>query len=285
MVFEVAIIGAGLGGPALALELLENADVHCTIYELRDEGFEQGQHISLAPNALRIMKHLGVFEKLQNIGNSYEELHLRNAKGSLIAAFNNGKESEYGFSAMRIHRRHVQQVLVEECLARGVKIVSNMKLESIIEDSREKNVQLSFSNGQTTRADFVAGADGLHSVVRGYVAPGSKEIWAGMLGVTGYLQKDKLHSSVDHIQLPAHFIGKNGFIAIMPSDRSGNEIGFFNTMDFPKERSREEWTRLFKDKDAIRRILKGIYATDQGWCDLVDAMCTSAADDTLCSWP
>lgn len=285
MVFEVAIIGAGLGGPALALELLGVPNVNCTIYEMRPEGFEQGQHISLAPNALRVTEHIGIFKKLEGIGNSYEELHFRNARASPIATFHNGKKSDYGYAAMRIHRRHVQQTLVEECLTKKIKIVSGMKLKSIHEERETTKVQITFENGQTALADFVAGVDGLHSVARKYVAPGGKDVWAGMLGVTGYLQKSKLHSSVHQISLPSHFIGQNGFIAIMPSDRSGDEIGFFSTMDFPKERSRTEWTELFNDKKAIRSILKEMYTKDHGWCDLVDSMCTIAEDDTLCSWP
>jgi 2-polyprenyl-6-methoxyphenol hydroxylase-like FAD-dependent oxidoreductase len=284
MVFEVAIVGAGIGGPALALELLNVPGVKCTIYEMR-EGFEEGQHISLAPNSLRIMEHIGVLEALRAIGNSYEELHLRNAQGSILATFNNGHEAEYGYKAMRIHRRHVQRILVEQCQAKGVEIMSNMKLTTIEEPASGSKVDLVFENGQIAKADLVVGADGLHSRVRSYVSPGAKEDWARMLGVTGYLSRDKLGSSASRIQLPSHFIGQNGFIAIMPSDRSGDEIGFFSTMEFPEERSRQEWTKLFHDKDAIRKILTDTYSKDKGWCDIAQTTCLSADRETLCSWP
>ena len=285
MALQVAIIGAGLGGPALALELLDLPNVTCTIYELRPEGYEQGQHISLAPNAMRVMANIGVLEKLQAIGNTYEELHLRNAKGARIATFNNGSKDKYGFSAMRIHRRHVQQVLIEECKAKGVEICHGMKLKSIREQHDRGQVDMTFENGQTVQADFVVGADGLHSVVRSHVVADSSSVSAHMLGVTGYLQKKNLHSSVDRIGLPSHFIGHNGFIAIMPSDVSGNEIGFFSTMDFKEDRSRAEWDMLFNNKEAVRAILRERFCVAQGWSELADSMCATAEAETLCSWP
>ncbi|KAK5051018.1 hypothetical protein LTR84_003577 [Exophiala bonariae] len=285
MVFEVAIIGAGLGGPALALELLEVPNVKCTIYELRGEGYEQGQHISLAPNALRVLENIGILEKLQKMGNSYEDLHLRNASGAQIVTFHNGNKDGYGFSAMRIHRHHVQRVLIEACQAKGVSIRHGMKIQGISEDSSSDEVELTFANGETAYASFVVGADGLHSIVREHVVKESTSIYAHMIGVTGYLQKRQLHPSANSIGLPSHFIGHNGFIAIMPSDVSGNEIGFFSTMDFGEERSKQEWDELFKNKDAIRSILRERFCKENGWCELVDSLCKSVGSDTLCSWP
>ena len=132
--------------------------ISSTIYELRQEGFEQGQHISLAPNALRILNNLGVLEKLRAIGNSYEELHFRNSRGGIIGTFHNGNENDYGFEAMRIHRRHVQQILVEECLAQGINIRNGMKLTSIHEGG--DIAELTFENGETAQAQLVVGADG-----------------------------------------------------------------------------------------------------------------------------
>lgn len=285
MAFEVAIIGAGLGGPALALELLDVPTVKCTIYELRGEGYEQGQHISLAPNALRVMQHIGILEKLQKIGNSYEDLHLRNAGGGRIVTFHNGNKGDYGFAAMRIHRRDVQRVLIEECQAKGISIRHGMKIQSISEDSPDGKVKMRFANGETAQANFVVGADGLHSIVRENIVKGSASFYAHMIGITGYLQKDQLHPSVNSIELPSHFIGHNGFIAIMPSDVSGNEVGFFSTMDFSDEKSRQEWDELFKNKDAIRSIISERFCKENSWCELTDSLCKTAGSDTLCSWP
>ncbi|KIX01300.1 uncharacterized protein Z518_09025 [Rhinocladiella mackenziei CBS 650.93] len=285
MPLQIAIIGAGLGGPALALELLKVPGITCTIYELRPEGYEQGQHISLAPNAMRIMKHIGVIEKLNAIGHTYEALHLCNAKGARIATFHNGHEKEYGFGAMRVHRRYVQQVLIEECKAKGVEIRHGMKLKEIREYEAKRTVEMIFTSGQTAQADFIVGVDGLHSAVRDYLAPNVEPVYAKMLGVTGFLHRNRLHSSAGRIGLPAHFIGPNAFIAIMPSDVWGNDIGFFSTMDFNEEKSREDWDKLFHDKDAIRAILRELFSTEKGWSDLVAELCDTAEEESLCSWP
>lgn len=289
MTFHIAIVGAGLAGPALALELLRYPGITTKIYELRPEGYEQGQHISLAPNALRVLKNIGVYEKLTAIGNSYEELHLRNSSGGYIATFHNGHKRDYGFAAMRIHRWHVQQVLCDEAIARGIEIVHGMKLKTITEEKSTgkagAQVQMLFDNGQSATADMVVGTDGLHSVVRQYVQPGSDSIYAHMLGVTGFLERKDLYRQGDGVELPSHFIGRNGFLAVMPSDLSGDEIGFFSTMEFPDEKSRDEWNRLFHDKDAIRAILRDRFSSEKGWAPLIDSISKTAPNETLCTWP
>lgn len=285
MTFEVAIIGAGLGGPALALEILGIPGVTCTIYEVRPEGYEQGQHISLAPNALRVMDHIGVLKKLEAIGNTYEQLHFRNAHGARLATVYVGEKKKYGYGAMRIHRRHVQQVLVEECNAKGVLIRHGMKLAKIREDETKGQVIMTFANGETAQANIVVGIDGLHSVVREHIVNNSQSVYADMLGVTGILIKDQVRSAAKHFELPSHFIGHNGFIAIMPSDVSGDELGIFSTMDFTEHKSREEWDELSRDKDAVRAILRDRFSREHGWCELVDLVCQKAEADSLCTWP
>ncbi|OQU95010.1 FAD binding domain-containing protein [Cladophialophora immunda] len=285
MTIEVAIIGAGLGGPGLALELLNVPGVTCTVYELRGEGYEEGQHISLAPNALRVMKNIGVFEKLEAIGNTYEKLYFRNAAGAVVAAFNVGDKERYGFGAMRIHRRFVQEVLVEECKAKGIKIQHNMKLLKVHEEESKGKVTMTFANGQTAHADFVAGVDGLHSAVRKHVVANSRSVYAGMMGVTAILRRDQVRAAAKKIELPSHFIGHTGFIAIMPSDVSGEELGVFSTMDFKEEKSREEWERLSEDKVAVRALLKERFSKEQGWCELVDLVCNVSPNDTMFVWP
>jgi 2-polyprenyl-6-methoxyphenol hydroxylase-like FAD-dependent oxidoreductase len=267
----------------LALALLKVEGVSCTIYELRQDGFEQGQHISLAPNALRVLNNLGVLEKIQAIGNSYEELHFRNAQGGMIATFHNGNENDYGFKAMRIHRRHVQQILVEECLAQCINIRKGMKLISIQEG--KDFAELSFENGETAQAHLVVGADGLHSSVREHVLPQSGSVYARMLGVTGFLDKKDLHPSIAEIALPSHFVGQNGFIAVMPSNKSGEEIGVFSTMPFLEDRSRHEWKELFHDKESIRSILTDTFSKGNGWHETVVSITKTLKSDTLCTWP
>ncbi|KAF2163791.1 hypothetical protein M409DRAFT_37178 [Zasmidium cellare ATCC 36951] len=284
----MAIIGSGLGGTLLALQLLQSQNPTHTpvIYESRPEGYPQGQHISLAPNAMRILSHIpGLIPKLQNLGFEYEKLHFRNSNGGRIATFDNGGVDAYGFPAMRIHRRALLEVLTGVCEEKGVEIWYNMKLEGIQEEGQEGRVKMRFQGGEEAEADFVVGVDGLHSVVREYVAPNSASSYAGMLGVTGYLPREKLHSSVKDIELPSHFVGKTGFMAIMPSSASGDEVGFFSTMEHAETKTREEWDGLFHDKEAIRRILLERFGRRDGWCELVGQMCETAEEESLCSWP
>ena len=256
-----------------------------TIFELRPEGYEQGQHISLAPNALRVMQHIGVFEKLKATGYSYKELHGSNAQGARIATFFNGSEKLYGYKAMRIHRRDVQRILTEEVESQGFEIRHGMKLASIRETGAADKVELTFQNGQTAQADFVIGSDGLNSVVRKHIAPKSESIYTHMLGITGFLPREALHPSVKDMELPVHFIGRSGFIAVMSSEVAGQEIGFFSTIDFPEEHTREEWNELLRDKDKIRTIIQERFCEEMDWNQVVDSLGRTAEAKSLYTWP
>ena len=268
----------------LALALKKVEGISTTIFELRPEGFEQGQHISLGPNALRVMDHVGVMEKLKAIGYSYEQLHFTNTQGSRIATLFNGNEQLYGYKAMRIHRREVQRVLMEEVEAQKIEIRWGMRLTSL-RDTEDDKVELGFQNGQSAQADFVIGTDGLHSAIRKHLAPGSEPVYAHMLGITGSLPRESLDPSVHDMALPSHFLGRNGFMAVMPSDVTGNQIGFFSTMDFNEQHTREEWNRLFGDKDKIRALLQERFCAEKGWNRVVDSICKTADANNLCSWP
>jgi len=66
---------------------------------------------------------------------------------------------------------------------------------------------------------------------------------------------------------------------------SGNEIGFFVTMDRERKMSRAEAERLYHDKDAIRSMLTERFNADNGWCPLIDTICRTADPKTIFTWP
>ncbi len=66
---EVAIIGAGVGGLALAVALQHNPNLNVNVYERATELQEIGALVGVAPNGLRTLEKLGVLEVLdENAG-------------------------------------------------------------------------------------------------------------------------------------------------------------------------------------------------------------------------
>ena len=66
LVSDVAIIGGGLGGCALALALTAR-DIPITIYESRGPGADTlTSGVVLTPNGLHVLERLGVFDRIKD---------------------------------------------------------------------------------------------------------------------------------------------------------------------------------------------------------------------------
>lgn len=64
MPLDVAIIGGGVGGLALAAALQHNPNLRVNVYERAKEMKEIGAVIGVAPNGLRTLEKLGVDDVL-----------------------------------------------------------------------------------------------------------------------------------------------------------------------------------------------------------------------------
>ena len=207
---------------------------------------------------------------------------MSNGRGGRLATFLNGSEKFYNFPALRIHRSRVRDVLLEEVKAQGIEVHYEMRLASVDKET-ETSVSVRFTNGRTVKADFVIGTDGVHSKTRQYIHPSAESHYSGLIGITGSLQRQQLHKSSHETYLPNMFFGQTGFMAVMPSNVTGTDIGFFTTMEYPSH-SKDEWDDFDKDKERLRNILTERHCDGTG-TDLVSDMCEKVPGDSLNVWP
>jgi hypothetical protein len=59
----------------------------------------------LSPNALRILDDMGVYERIQNKGFSFEALTFKNENGETTGKYFFGCEKLYGYQGLRIYRK------------------------------------------------------------------------------------------------------------------------------------------------------------------------------------
>lgn len=224
-------------------------------------------NIALAPNAVRVLQHIGVYDDLRAEGFSYEQLQISNAKSQRLGRLWHGSRKHYNYQCLRIHRATVQQALLKEVKAQGIPIVFSKQLVGLKEG--KESVELTFSDNSTASASFVIGADGVHSNVRNLIMD-TKIGYSGFMGIIGMHQKrNKLHESVKNVILPQFIFGKTGFVALMPSNYDGTEVDFFSTMPYPAH-TRKEWEDLGNNKDKLREILVGRFGTE--WQEFVTNM-------------
>lgn len=236
--------------------------ISCTVYERQAGVEERGVNIALAPNAVRVLQHIGVYHTLRAQGCTYEKLAVSNSRGQELGSLLHGSEKHYDYSALRVHRAKVQKALLDKARTQGIAINFDMKLTDLAEDAT--GVLLTFANGETTTADFAVGADDVYSKVRRHVVPECELEYSGFMGIIAMnVYRHKLRGeSAKTTHFPNFCYGQTGFVAMMPASVDGTELDFFSTMPAPV-RSRSEWDELAQDPDALREIVRERFGT--GW--------------------
>src|SRR3954463_7042133 len=109
---EIAIIGGGVAGLSLALNLHRHG-VACRVYERAPEIKELGVGITLLPHAMREFSALGLADTLLKAGIENRESHFYNRFGQLIYKEERGKFAGYPFPEVGIHRGKLHVLIYE----------------------------------------------------------------------------------------------------------------------------------------------------------------------------
>jgi salicylate hydroxylase/6-hydroxynicotinate 3-monooxygenase len=161
---SIAVVGAGIGGLAAA-SLLKRAGHDVQVYEQVRRFARVGAGIQMAPNAVKVLRRLGVEERLRQVG-FRSELALSREwdSGKVTSELGLGEEVEKKFGApyLFLHRAELHAA-IESAVPADI-VHFDMKLVGL--DQNAQAVALTFADGARIRADAVIGADGVHSLVR-----------------------------------------------------------------------------------------------------------------------
>jgi flavin-dependent dehydrogenase len=159
---SVAVIGAGMGGLAVAAALrLAGAEV--TVYEQAARFQRIGAGIQMMPNSMKVLARIGVADVLrQRSFWPYSHLNRAGGTGEVMRELPM-PESLFGAPYLCMHRGDLHRALAS-VLPDGV-IRLGRKLTGL-DQARGPRVRLSFADGPAVTADAVVGADGIHSRVR-----------------------------------------------------------------------------------------------------------------------
>lgn len=181
----IAIVGAGIGGATLAAALARHG-VAFTLYEQAANFTRVGAGIQLTPNLINVLNGIGVGERLREFAFRPRYWRSRDAKTADItfeielgAAF----EARYGTSYLVAHRADLHRVMSEPVPLERVRF--GKKLVALDRDGSA--TLLSFTDGSQVAADFVIGADGVHSVVRAHLLGAEKPRYTGNIAYRSVL--------------------------------------------------------------------------------------------------
>jgi 2-polyprenyl-6-methoxyphenol hydroxylase-like FAD-dependent oxidoreductase len=253
---RVVIVGAGIGGLTLALEL-HAASVPCVILEAAPELRELGVGINLLPHATRSLARLGLLDALGAVAVTTRESVFYTRHGQLIYREPAGQAAGYAWPQFSVHRGDLQRVLtaaVHERLGDDIIRLGHRAVD-FTQDDRRAAVTVEHDDGSrsTATGDVVVGADGVHSALRRHLHPAdSGTRYTGCMMWRGTTVHPPFLSGGSMVR--AGWLATGKLVAYPIRDRvdaAGNQlINWLAEVNGP-ERAQRDWTRRGQVADFI----------------------------------
>lgn len=167
----VVIIGAGIGGLTLAA-ICRQVKLPCIVLERTEELTPLGAGISLAPNALRVLEQLGIYQHVRKHGQPLRKMLVHYDTERWREMDFTGLEDKFDYPVYSIERATLHGLLLDA--AGGKEAVTwGSKVTDIIDDKAASHVVVRTADGRQFSCDIAVGADGIRSVTRRILARNS----------------------------------------------------------------------------------------------------------------
>jgi len=177
---RILIAGGGIGGLSAALALAQ-AGTPVQVLEQTAEFSAAGAGIQLGPNAVHVLRALGVADALAPSAVAPEGVHLidgRAGQGLATVPLGPMAEMRYGAPYWVVHRADLQRVLLDAVRANdNVAITQPFRVMSCATEG--ERVHVKSEAGGTAAGGALIGADGIRSKVRMHIGAASEPIWSG----------------------------------------------------------------------------------------------------------
>ncbi|GAA4601964.1 2-polyprenyl-6-methoxyphenol hydroxylase-like FAD-dependent oxidoreductase [Actinoplanes octamycinicus] len=163
---KVLVVGAGIAGAAAAIRLATGG-VAVDLIDALPEAGATGSGITLQGNALRVLRELGVWDRLRPRGHGFDSLGIRapDAYGTLLAEMTDFRTGGADLPAtFGTYRPVLAQLLLERAARVGARVRFGTSFTAIRPDG--DGVEVTLTDHRTARYDVVIGADGVRSAVR-----------------------------------------------------------------------------------------------------------------------
>ncbi|HSR55805.1 MAG TPA: FAD-dependent monooxygenase, partial [Alphaproteobacteria bacterium] len=210
---DIAIIGGGIAGLALALHLHKRG-MTARVYESVAEIREIGVGITLLPHAMREFEAIGVHTELEAEGIENLESCFFNRFGQLIYSEPRGRHGGSAYPEIGMHRGRLHGVLlaaVRDRLGAG-SVVTGRHCLGVDQDSAGITIAFADRPGgkpvETVRADITIACDGINSAIRGQFYPGESLAFAGINTWRGVTRRSPILTGRTYMRVGSIRTGK-----------------------------------------------------------------------------
>ncbi|WP_437615666.1 FAD-dependent urate hydroxylase HpxO [Erwinia sp. V71] len=243
---KALVIGAGIGGLCAAVAL-KKAGIDCEVFEAVAEIRPVGAAISVWPNGVKCMNHLGMGDIMRNFGGPMHYMAYQDYRqGQTLTQFSLAPLVErVGERPYPIARAELQGQMLDFW---GRESVQFAKRVVRIEEQAD-GVTAWFSDGSCAHGDFLIAADGTHSAIRPYVLGYTPErLYSGYVNWNGLVATDDALAPANQWTT---FVGEGKRVSLMPVAK--DRFYFFFDVPLPQGLT-EDRTTL---RDDLTRYFRG----------------------------
>lgn len=279
---DVAIVGAGIGGLTLALEL-HAAGVPCRVFESVRSVSPLGVGINVLPHAVSVLSALGLEDDLSRIGVTTRESVFFNRFGQLIHREPAGRFAGYEYPQFSIHRGDLQLLLLDAVRARLGEDAVSFGHRAVSVAEHGESVTLTFATDSGIVREEVAavvGCDGIHSAIRKQFYPDEGEpLYSGVNMWRGVTTWEPFLSGASMVRAGWLTTGKMVIYPIRnAADADGRQlVNWVAEVETPHHVSRD-WNRRGSLDDFIA-------AFDDWHFDWLDVPALIRASETVLEYP
>jgi 2-polyprenyl-6-methoxyphenol hydroxylase-like FAD-dependent oxidoreductase len=250
---SVAIVGAGMGGLAVAATL-RRAGIDVQVYEQAARFIRIGAGIQMMPNSMKVLRGIGIEERLRKTSFApYSHLNRIGDTGEVTRELPM-PESLHNAPYLCMHRADLHDALVSTLPADIIHL--GKKLVGL--DQTAGRVTLAFADGTRASADAVIGADGVHSVVRDIIVGPDEPIHKGRIAYRAVFPA-ALMNGKDIGPSRTKWWGIDRHIVIYYTTKVCSEIYFVTSVPEPAEwLTRESWSAKGDVKE-LRAAYQGFH--------------------------
>lgn len=253
---DIAVVGAGIGGLAAAALLLR-AGHRVTVYEQAERFARVGAGIQMAPNAMKVLRLLGVEQRLLATGFQ--------AQFALSRTWDSGDETsrlelgdavarEYAAPYLFLHRADLHAAIADIVPADTVRFAHRL---AGYREERD-GVTLDFAGGRRERADLLIGADGVHSRVREAMLGPERPRYTGRVAYRTVFPADRVRG-LDLAPVRTKWWGPDRHMVIYFVTRARDQLYFVTSVPEPAEWTTPESWSAKGDLAELRAAYAGFH--------------------------